>query len=69
MIRGGDYNHSTDFYAIGIMMYEMYFGETPFKSENVVELYRQILEDDIKYPKDFDSIRRNIINKLTRFDP
>jgi tetratricopeptide (TPR) repeat protein len=38
----------TDVYALGVMLYEILSGETPFGSSSLAEVYRKILETDAR---------------------
>lgn len=43
-----------DWWALGILIYEMNAGIDPFTSEEPMEIYQNILRNRIKFPKDFD---------------
>jgi protein kinase A len=52
VVAGGCYNKSVDWYALGILIFEMLAGYPPFHSEdpNPLELYRKITAGDVHYP-------------------
>ncbi|XP_015439794.1 PREDICTED: protein kinase C isoform X2 [Dufourea novaeangliae] len=45
------YGASVDWWALGVLMYEMMVGQPPFEAENEDDLFDSILGDDIVYPK------------------
>lgn len=60
-----DYYHPVDWWALGIMIFELMYGRTPFVDENPKKMMDKILEDKILFPKDFDPEAKNLIRKLT----
>ncbi|XP_065321045.1 protein kinase C-like 1B isoform X2 [Gordionus sp. m RMFG-2023] len=45
-----DYGVSVDWWALGVLMYEMMAGQPPFEAENEDDLFDSILHDDVLYP-------------------
>lgn len=45
-----DYGPSVDWWALGVLMYEMLAGQPPFEAENEDDLFESILHDDVLYP-------------------
>lgn len=43
MVRGGTHGFAIDWWALGILAYEMLYGKTPFKGKNKKETYYNIL--------------------------
>ncbi|XP_012254894.2 protein kinase C isoform X2 [Athalia rosae] len=44
------YGASVDWWALGVLMYEMMAGQPPFEAENEDDLFESILRDDVLYP-------------------
>ncbi|XP_029162059.1 protein kinase C isoform X2 [Nylanderia fulva] len=44
------YGASVDWWALGVLMYEMMAGQPPFEADNEDELFESILRDDVLYP-------------------
>ncbi|XP_058823229.1 protein kinase C-like isoform X2 [Topomyia yanbarensis] len=45
-----DYGPSVDWWALGVLMYEMMAGAPPFEADNEDDLFEAILRDDVLYP-------------------
>ncbi|KAF0286905.1 Calcium-independent protein kinase C [Amphibalanus amphitrite] len=45
-----DYGSSVDWWALGVLMYEMMAGQPPFEADNEDDLFESILHDDVLYP-------------------
>ncbi|MCL4127504.1 UNVERIFIED_CONTAM: hypothetical protein GTU68_026134 [Idotea baltica] len=45
-----DYGASVDWWALGVLMYEMMAGQPPFEADNEDDLFESILRDDVLYP-------------------
>ncbi|KAI9262006.1 kinase-like domain-containing protein [Sporodiniella umbellata] len=44
------YGRAVDWWAFGVLMYEMLLGQSPFKGEDEDEIFDAVLEDNILYP-------------------
>ena len=57
-----------DWWAIGILIYEMNAGIDPFTDEDPMGIYQKILKGKIKFPKSFDEGARSIVKHLVVAD-
>ena len=66
---GNGYDKSVDWYSLGVMLYEMMVGRTPHDADNTLELFRNIVNDPVKYPKNLDKRAKRLIKGLLNKDP
>ena len=64
ILREEDYGSSVDWWALGVLMYEMMAGQPPFEADNEDELFEAILHDEVLYPvwlsREANSILRGV---------
>ncbi|XP_041968852.1 protein kinase C isoform X2 [Aricia agestis] len=62
-----EYGVSVDWWALGVLLYEMLAGQPPFEADNEDELFESILHDDVLYPvwlsKDAVNILKGFMTK------
>ncbi|CAG9565805.1 unnamed protein product [Danaus chrysippus] len=62
-----EYGPSVDWWALGVLLYEMLAGQPPFEADNEDDLFESILHDDVLYPvwlsKDAVSILKGFMTK------
>lgn len=47
----GQYTNKIDIYGLGVLMYVLLTGKTPFKGKTKEEIFNKVIQDDIPYPK------------------
>nr|XP_027191985.1 phototropin-1-like isoform X2 [Cicer arietinum] len=51
IITGSGHTSAVDWWALGILLYEMFYGYTPFRGKNRQRTFANILHKDLKFPK------------------
>ena len=69
IILNKGYTMSVDWWALGVLVYEMVVGYPPFRDKNIIVLYEKILEGVIEWPKEIviqTDVRDFVSRLLTR---
>jgi serine/threonine protein kinase len=69
MIRREHYAYPIDWWALGILAFELLFGASPFASSNRVRLYQMILNNEPEYPRGANQVTVDFISKLLHKNP
>lgn len=68
IIQSKGHGPGVDWWALGILMFEMLCGYPPFYDENPFGIYQKILVGKIDYPKHVDEFAKDIIKRLLHAD-
>jgi serine/threonine protein kinase len=68
MVNQSGYNKCVDFWQLGILLYEMTFGYTPFFDSDPVKLIQKIKKGKVKFPKNANKNIKNMIKHLLNID-
>ncbi|KAK9762287.1 Serine/threonine kinase [Basidiobolus ranarum] len=63
------YGRAVDWWAFGVLIYEMLLGQSPFHGEDEDEIFDAILEDEVLYPTNMSRDSVSLIQKLLTRDP
>ena len=66
VIRGKGHTSAVDWWTLGIFLYEMLFGTTPFKGTDRKKTFANVLKRDVKFPdtQSISSSCKSLIKKL-----
>jgi len=68
IIVGKGHHKAVDYWALGILIYEMLVGYPPFYDENPFQIYQKILAAKIEWPRHIDLVAKDLIRKLLATD-
>lgn len=66
VVQSKGYNKSVDWYALGVLIFEMLAGYPPFFTEdgNPMKLYEKIIAGKVRYPTYFDVLAKELLKNL-----
>mmetsp|Transcript_14357 Transcript_14357/g.30573 ORF Transcript_14357/g.30573 Transcript_14357/m.30573 type:complete len:279 (+) Transcript_14357:1222-2058(+) len=69
LIRGTGYNWAVDYWALGVLLYELHSGSAPFQSYDPTGTAKKILKGKVNFPSKFSSPIQQAIKALLTKDP
>mmetsp|Transcript_32145 Transcript_32145/g.70140 ORF Transcript_32145/g.70140 Transcript_32145/m.70140 type:complete len:357 (-) Transcript_32145:250-1320(-) len=68
IIQSKGHGKGVDWWALGILIYEMLAGYPPFYDENPFGIYQKILLGKMEFPRHFDPYAKDLVKKLCTAD-
>lgn len=69
MIKGTGHDESVDMWTMGVLLYELLTGQSPFGSSSKETTCKSILTVSLYFPPEMDADGRNLISQLCRKTP
>jgi serine/threonine protein kinase len=69
MIRREHYSYAIDWWALGILSFELLFGSSPFASSNRVRLYQMIMNNEPAWPAGANPVHADFVAKFLNKNP
>ncbi|KAJ3077530.1 camp-dependent protein kinase catalytic subunit, partial [Quaeritorhiza haematococci] len=64
IIQSKGYGRAVDWWALGVLIYEMLAGHPPFYDEDHFKLYEKILACKLRFPPHFDPYAKDLVKRL-----
>ena len=69
LILSKSYGKGVDWWAFGVILYELYVGIDPFNANDPMLIYQNILTSKMRFPKIMDKDAKSLINHLLNPEP
>ena len=69
IIKGSGHGKGVDWWAVGVLIFEMLSGKSPFVDPDELVLYKKIISHDYEHPKYFSKNVKDLISRLLQPDP
>jgi serine/threonine protein kinase len=69
IVTGKAYSIGVDWWAVGILLYEMLCGKTPFCCESRAKLFKRIAQAEVPFPEDIDTVAQSLVIGLLEKEP
>uniref|UniRef100_A0A8C1A6T7 protein kinase C n=1 Tax=Cyprinus carpio carpio TaxID=630221 RepID=A0A8C1A6T7_CYPCA len=63
------YTRAVDWWGLGVLIFEMLVGESPFPGDDEEEVFDSIVNDEVRYPKFLSTEAISIMRRLLRRNP
>jgi len=68
IILSKGYNKAVDWWALGVLMYEMAAGYPPFFADQPIQIYERIVAGRVRFPSHFSSDLKDLLRNLLQVD-
>uniref|UniRef100_A0A8D3ADN2 protein kinase C n=1 Tax=Scophthalmus maximus TaxID=52904 RepID=A0A8D3ADN2_SCOMX len=69
VLTDNNYTRSVDWWGLGVLVYEMLVGESPFPGDDEEEVFDSIVNDDVCFPRFLSPESVSLIQKLLQKNP
>ncbi|XP_043941567.1 serine/threonine-protein kinase N2 [Protopterus annectens] len=63
------YTRAVDWWGLGVLIYEMLVGESPFPGDDEEEVFDSIVNDEVRYPRFLSTEAISVMRRLLRRNP
>ncbi|XP_059469661.1 cAMP-dependent protein kinase catalytic subunit 1-like [Neocloeon triangulifer] len=68
IILSRGYNKAVDWWALGVLVYEMAAGYPPFFADQPIQIYEKIVSGKVRFPSHFSSDLKDLLRNLLQVD-
>lgn len=69
IITGQGHNHAVDWWAFGVLCYEMLSSFPPFYADTQMKTFKRIIKRKLKWPQFFTAATRDFVGNFLRLKP
>ncbi|NXD27320.1 STK36 kinase, partial [Spelaeornis formosus] len=68
LVEERPYDHTTDLWSVGCILYELFVGSPPFYSNSILQLVNLIIKDPVKWPTNMSPMFKSFLQGLLMKD-
>uniref|UniRef100_A0A8B9JQ54 protein kinase C n=1 Tax=Astyanax mexicanus TaxID=7994 RepID=A0A8B9JQ54_ASTMX len=69
VLTDSSYTRAVDWWGLGVLIYEMLVGESPFPGDDEEEVFDSIVNDEVRYPRFLSTEAISLMRRLLRRNP
>ncbi|KAI3642421.1 hypothetical protein MP228_011976 [Amoeboaphelidium protococcarum] len=69
ILQDQEYGRAVDWWAFGVLIFEMLLGQSPFKGQDEEEIFAAILQEEVQFPPNLNKDAVSILTQLLVKDP
>ncbi|XP_077096790.1 serine/threonine-protein kinase N2 isoform X1 [Siphateles boraxobius] len=69
VLTDSTYTRAVDWWGLGVLIYEMLVGESPFPGDDEEEVFDSIVNDEVRYPRFLSPESVSVVQKLLQKNP
>lgn len=69
ILQNESYNNKVDIWSLGILLFELIHGHSPFADVSIMAIYKNIILNNLIFDKKVHSLAKDLIKNILKIDP